>query len=186
MLAPPTDRGYRVADPTQLKARKFTSGPRAGAGAGGASSSSSSGAGPSSVWFETPEEKKKRLADAVLGRAADPTVHGAAPTATPARAAPQQKGNSSSREQDERIRAFTEQTRGRSLYEEHQTAKAAGRDGKGDGDGDGEEEEDDPSKRAFDREKDMALGGKITHSQRREMLNRAADFGGRFQKGKYL
>lgn len=51
---------------------------------------------------------------------------------------------------------------------------------------DGEEEEDDPSKRAFDREKDMALSSKLTHAQRREMMSKAADFGSRFSKGKFL
>lgn len=46
--------------------------------------------------------------------------------------------------------------------------------------------EDDPSKRGFDYEKDMAAGTKIGHAQKREMLNRAADFGSRFAKGSYL
>jgi hypothetical protein len=50
----------------------------------------------------------------------------------------------------------------------------------------GKEEEDDPSKRAFDKEKDMGLGRKISHAQRREMMNKAADFGSRFSKGKFL
>ncbi|PKY05960.1 hypothetical protein P168DRAFT_317464 [Aspergillus campestris IBT 28561] len=48
------------------------------------------------------------------------------------------------------------------------------------------EEDDDPSSRAFDREKDMALSSKITASQRREMINKAGDFGSRFTKGKFL
>jgi hypothetical protein len=47
-------------------------------------------------------------------------------------------------------------------------------------------EEDDPSKRAFDREKDIAGGIKISNQQKKEMLNRAADFGSRFSSGKYL
>ncbi|OTA64063.1 hypothetical protein K449DRAFT_381005 [Hypoxylon sp. EC38] len=76
-------------------------------------------------------------------------------------------------------RRFTEATRGKSLYEEHQQSRK-GRTLAPD------EEEDDPSKRAFDREKDMKLGGRIGTAQRRELLNRAADFGGRFSKGKYL
>ena len=48
------------------------------------------------------------------------------------------------------------------------------------------EKEDDPSKRGFDREKDMALGGRVGHVQKRDMLAKAADFGSRFQKGRYL
>jgi hypothetical protein len=30
------------------------------------------------------------------------------------------------------------------------------------------------------------VGGQISGSQRKELLNRAANFGGRFQSGKYL
>lgn len=48
------------------------------------------------------------------------------------------------------------------------------------------EKEDDPSKRAFDREKDVGLGVKIGHSQKKEMLDRAANFGSKFAGGKYL
>lgn len=48
------------------------------------------------------------------------------------------------------------------------------------------EEDDDPSARAFDKEKDMSLGSKISAAQRRDMINKASDFGSRFSKGKYL
>ncbi|CRK21091.1 hypothetical protein BN1708_003428, partial [Verticillium longisporum] len=66
------------------------------------------------------------------------------------------------------------------LYETHATARKEGGRRKDD------EEEDDPSARAFDREKDMALGGRINSTQRRELLGKAKDFGGRFQKGSFL
>ncbi|KAF3357440.1 1-phosphatidylinositol-4,5-bisphosphate phosphodiesterase gamma-2 [Verticillium dahliae VDG1] len=69
---------------------------------------------------------------------------------------------------------------GKSLYETHATARKEGGRRKDD------EEEDDPSARAFDREKDMALGGRINSTQRRELLGKAKDFGGRFQKGSFL
>ncbi|OLN84331.1 Uncharacterized protein F26A3.7 [Colletotrichum chlorophyti] len=164
MLAPPTQSGYQERDPTKLKNRKFASG-KSSAAAGGR------GGGISSIWTETPEQKRKRLEDAVLGRV-DQTV------------GPDQKQPRRTREEEERDRRIGENiasTRGRSMYEEHQqNKKGAAKPGK-----DGEEE-DDPSKRAFDREKDMALGGKIGTAQRRELLNRAKDFGGRFQKGSYL
>ncbi|KAJ4405180.1 hypothetical protein N0V82_010362 [Gnomoniopsis sp. IMI 355080] len=180
MLAPPSaSSGYQERDPTKIKSRKFASGatattrPRDGAGSG-----------ISSIWTETPEEKAKRLADAVLGRGSAAEREQQATS----------KGGSSGvsgigdrRRDESKIRAFTEQTRGKSLYEEHQAAKKAGKASAGGGDAKQEEEEDDdPSKRAFDREKDMALGGKITASQRKELLNRASDFGGRFSKGNYL
>ncbi|KAF0326608.1 hypothetical protein K4K61_012268 [Colletotrichum sp. SAR11_59] len=164
MLAPPTQSGYQERDPTKLKNRKFASG-KSSSAAGG------SGGGISSIWTETPEQKRKRLEDAVLGRGGE--VGGA-----------EQQKPRRTREEEERDRRISENiaaTRGKSMYDEHQTDKKSGAKVGKDG-----EEEDDPSKRAFDREKDMALGGKIGTAQRRELLNRAKDFGGRFQKGSYL
>jgi len=59
------------------------------------------------------------------------------------------------------------------LYEQHQGATK-------------KEKEDDPSQRAFDYEKDMGGATKIGHAQRREILNKASEFGSRFSKGSYL
>ncbi|KAK1731789.1 hypothetical protein CaCOL14_008978 [Colletotrichum acutatum] len=167
MLAPPTQSGYQERDPTKLKNRKFASGKSSAAAAGGG------GGGISSIWTETPEQKRKRLEDAVLGRG-DPTAAGNEKNQQPRR----------TKEEVERERRISDNiasTRGKSMYEEHQANKKHG--GKP---GRDEEEEDDPSKRAFDKEKDMSLGGKIGTAQRRELLNKAKDFGGRFQKGSYL
>ncbi|KAK1458765.1 hypothetical protein CCUS01_09019 [Colletotrichum cuscutae] len=166
MLAPPTQSGYQERDPTKLKNRKFASGKSSAAAGGG-------GGGISSIWTETPEQKRKRLEDAVLGRG-DPTAAGNERNQQPRR----------TKEEVERERRISENiasARGKSMYEEHQANKKHG--GKP---GRDEEEEDDPSKRAFDKEKDMSLGGKIGTAQRRELLNKAKDFGGRFQKGSYL
>ncbi|KZL83741.1 hypothetical protein CI238_12932 [Colletotrichum incanum] len=164
MLAPPTQSGYQERDPTKLKNRKFASGKSSVAAAGG-------GSGISSIWTETPEQKRKRLEDAVLGRG----------DATAATGPQQPRRTKEEEERDRRISENIATARGRSMYEEHQQSKKGGaKPGKD------EEEEDDPSKRAFDREKDMSLGGKIGTAQRRELLNRAKDFGGRFQKGSYL
>lgn len=179
MLAPPEPTGYQERDPTKIKARKFAS------GAGATSRPAGGGAGGiSKIWTETPEEKAKRLADAVLGRGADEQQAAAAGAS---RGSSLGHGGGAKEGQQDKIRAFTEQTRGKSLYDQHQTAKKAGAGG---GSSSGkkaeDEEDDDPSKRAFDREKDMGLGMKITASQRKELLNRASDFGGRFQKGNYL
>ncbi|RYC56866.1 hypothetical protein CHU98_g9342 [Xylaria longipes] len=138
----------------------------------------------SSIWTETPEEKRKRLENAVLGR---DTGSGPTPTSNSARPKPPTKEDA---EQAALIQSFTEATRGRSLYEEHQAVRAQGSSGPSRSAGGKkswvDEEEDDPSKRAFDKEKDMKLGGRIGASQRRELLNKAADFSGRFAKGKYL
>ncbi|KAI0149786.1 hypothetical protein F4776DRAFT_603200 [Hypoxylon sp. NC0597] len=185
MLAPPTSSGYRAPDPTKLKNRRFQSGPRTSSN----NNSGGSGSGEiSSIWTETPEQKRKRLENAVLGRESSSTqqktsargsggnLRGPSPGAGLELGKERGEGDA---EQEARIRSFTEATRGKSLYEEHQQSRKGRALAP-------EEEEDDPSKRAFDREKDMKLGGRIGTAQRRELLNRAADFGGRFAKGKYL
>ncbi|OCL15146.1 hypothetical protein AOQ84DRAFT_279548 [Glonium stellatum] len=153
MMVPPKqdDLAARM-DPTKLRARKFNSGK-------GARAPNSSGA-DNAIWTETPEQKRKRLENEVLGISAPP---GAAEVVI-------------DREQEataKRIREHNEKSRGKSLYELHksQTPK---------------EKEDDPSKRAFDWEKDVGGGMKIGHAQRKELLNKAADFGSRFSGGKYL
>ncbi|KAH6711470.1 hypothetical protein BKA61DRAFT_611040 [Leptodontidium sp. MPI-SDFR-AT-0119] len=166
MLAPPTDSDWtgRV-DPTKLKNRKFASGKGAKAPA--------EKSGISAIWTETPEEKRQRLEDEVLGRKE---------TATSGRGGGEKKGVSKELEMEERatarrIREYNEKNRGRSLYEEREALQEKR----------GEKvEEDDPSKRGFDREKDMALGGRLGNGQKKEMLAKAADFGSRFQKGRYL
>ncbi|OTA91140.1 hypothetical protein M434DRAFT_397397 [Hypoxylon sp. CO27-5] len=192
MLAPPTSSsGYRAPDPTKLKNRRFQSGPRTSTSTSTSASGNTSGNGEiSSIWTETPEQKRKRLENAVLGRESASSTTTTTTTTTQKTSAGGSGGNlrgpgpglekkEEDAEQQARIRSFTEATRGKSLYEEHQQSRK-GRTLAPD------EEEDDPSKRAFDREKDMKLSGRIGTAQRRELLNRAADFGGRFAKGKYL
>ncbi len=170
MLAPPSASGPRAPDPTKIKARGFASGRAAG----------SRGSGEiSSIWTETPEEKARRLKDAVLGRADATASQGTASKRPESEEAGRKKKMGPD---SQRIQSFTEQTRGKSLYEEHQAKQRSSEDAAAKK----AAEEDDPSKRAFDKEKDMAIGGRISNSQRREMLNRAANFGGRFQKGNYL
>lgn len=50
----------------------------------------------------------------------------------------------------------------------------------------GKDVDDDPSKRAFDREKDMGSGMRIGHAQRKDLLNKAAGFSSKFSGGSYL
>lgn len=166
MVVPPTAGGARAADPTKIKARKFNSGPRSGGGSGGGAAGEIS-----SIWTETPEQKRQRLENAVLGRGGSGS-----------QASGNQGPNKMSREEEakaEQIRANLEAARGPSLYADHQRREG----GKG---GRIEAEEDDPSKRGFDWEKDMKSGSKIGTAQRKELMNKAADFSGRFSKGKYL
>lgn len=164
MLAPPTESGSRAPDPTKIKSRGFASGRGA---------SAPKTVGISSIWTETPEEKRRRLENAVLGRAdeSDAKQHVAVPSEAEQR-----------REQERRrqIADYTQQTRGKSLYEERQEALKSA---KGDG---SVEEEDDPSKRAFDIKKDMAIGGRLGQGDKRQLISKAANFGDRFQKGSYL
>lgn len=165
MLVPPTssDWSSRI-DPTKLKNRKFASGK-------GSKAPADKSGGISAIWTETPEEKRQRLEDEVLGRK---------DAATSARAAAgPREGRVESREEREtarRIREYNEKARGRSLYAEHEEMKGA----------EAKEKEDDPSKRGFDREKDMALGGRLGNGEKKELLAKAKDFGSRFQRGKYL
>lgn len=126
-----------------------------------------SDSGVSAIWTETPEEKLKRLQDSVLGRSSEQ-----------ASGSTVSKKTKDEEERNRRIAKTIDSQRGQSLYQEHQDKnKASGKT---------TDEEDDPSKRAFDREKDMALGSKIGSSQRQELINKSANFGGRFQKGSYL
>ncbi|CAJ2499898.1 Uu.00g027510.m01.CDS01 [Anthostomella pinea] len=185
MLAPPTSGGgYREVDPTKIKSRVFKSGPRVSGSAGAADGEISS------IWTETPEQKRKRLEAAVLGRDSSTTTGTSTRTTSSSQGVSGKPKSKEEAEQQARIRDFTEATRGRSLYEEHQAAKKDSkvekRKGGKEKDSGEEEEEDDPSKRAFDREKDMKLGGRIGTAQRRELLNKSVDFGGRFAKGKFL
>jgi hypothetical protein len=156
MLVPPSDSdwGSRV-DPTKLKNRKFASGKGAKAPA--------TKSGISAIWTETPEQKRQRLEDEVMGR------KDASSDAQPK----PRKDDAEAAETARRIREYNEKNRGQSLYDEHKKATP-------------KEKEDDPSKRAFDKEKDMALGGRVGHVQKKDMLKRAGDFGSRFERGSFL
>ena len=159
MLVPPKqdDWSSRV-DPTKLRNRKFNTGK-------GSKAPASKGGAENAVWTETPEQKRQRLEDEVMG------------VKKPAQLGPEDKRSArdvaEQRETDNKIREYTEKNRGQSLYSEHKKQVP-------------KEKADDPSKRAFDREKDMALGGKLGEAKKREMVKRAGDFGSRFEKGSYL
>ncbi|KAG6113571.1 hypothetical protein E4U31_000448 [Claviceps sp. LM219 group G6] len=182
MLAPPPSTAYSERDPTRMRARKFASKPL-----------SSSAGKPSpdhpSIWTETPQEKLQRQKDALLGRApsASHAVAGGGTSSSSSSSLSSERAKMQKRQQEERIAASIEASRGKkSLYAEHDERR---KEGGGGGNGRGEkkeEEEDDPSKRAFDREKDMAIGGKIGSRARTELISRSANFGGRFQKGSFL
>lgn len=158
MMAPPShDDALSRIDPTKMRARKFNTG-RAG---GAPADHREMGA----AWFETPEEKRKRLENEMMGvssktASAQPSASGS---------------NSKSRDEEtaRRVKEHNEKNRGKSLYDSHQTSS-------------GKVEEDDPSKRAFDREKDVG-GVKIRNAQRKELLQKASNgFSSKFSGGGYL
>lgn len=144
-------------DPTKLRAKGFSSGKGA------------KGEADNTLWTETPEQKRKRLEDAVLGISPSSGKGGASTEPT----ADERKQAKENEEKARKIKEYNEKHRSKSLYEQHQGS-------------DQKEKEDDASKRAWDYEKDMAAGSKIGHAQRNEMMKKAADFGSRFSSGKYL
>ncbi|PLN83296.1 hypothetical protein BDW42DRAFT_192394 [Aspergillus taichungensis] len=168
MLLPPesSDWGSRV-DPTKLRNRKFQSGKGAGSGGGGKG-------GVDVSWTETPEEKLKRLQDSILGVAAPGEGRGVEGGGSGSG----EQGGRSSEVMRERVERYNEAKR-KDIAAENEKERKAREEKK-------KEEDDDPSSRAFDREKDMALSSRITASQRREMINKAGDFGSRFTKGRFL
>lgn len=163
MLVPPSDSswGDRV-DPTKLKNRKFQSGK-------GSKAPIEKSGGISAIWTETPEQKRKRLEDEVLGRS-EAALNSSKSASRPGASRMSKEEEATAR----RIQEYNEKNRATSLYETHSRKEGV------------KEKEDDPSKRGFDREKDMAVGGRLGHGEKREMLAKAKDFGSRFQKGKYL
>ncbi|KAI4171415.1 MAG: hypothetical protein LQ343_004271 [Gyalolechia ehrenbergii] len=194
MLIPPSQDDWSARiDPTKLRNRKFNAGKGAKAPP---SSRGTAGKGDSNaLWTETPEQKRQRLEDEMMGVKKPAQLVDASDEAGRRR----DRNEEEKRETERRIREFNvcdtnlslgksllfggtfanvdgylqEKNRGASLYEEHRKQVP-------------KEKEDDPSKRTFDKEKDMGGGMKIGHAKRKEMMNKAADFGSRFAGGKYL
>lgn len=160
MLAPPPSGPLSVNDPSKIAARSFSSKP-----------SSRPKEGASSIWTETPEEKLARLQASVLGKS-DPNA-----SATSHKSTSQKSKDDEAKER--RIKENFEAARGKSMVEEARERRKTG------GKAVDEEGDDDPSKRAFDREKDMAIGGRFSGKERREMMESAKDKS-RFSKGTFL
>ncbi|KAI4280774.1 MAG: hypothetical protein L6R38_004200 [Xanthoria sp. 2 TBL-2021] len=166
MLVPPSNSDWSSRiDPTKLRNRKFAT------GKGAKAPSSKGGGGIDTIWTETPEQKRQRLQDEMMGVKKPAQLVDGGEEAEGRRG---REDEAERRETERRIREFNERNRGvGSLYEEHKKGVP-------------KEKEDDPSKRAFDKEKDMGGGMKIGHAKRKEMVGKAADFGSRFAGGKYL
>ncbi|KAK6541208.1 hypothetical protein TWF694_008575 [Orbilia ellipsospora] len=161
MLVPPEQGDWASrADPTKIRSRKFQTGK-------GAKAPTVKG-GDNSLWTETAADKAKRVADEVMGVRKPASQSGV--DEDPKIKAARLEAEDTQR----RIDDYNTKHRGKSLMDEHSKSKDR-------------KEEDDPSKRAFDREKDIVGGSKrIGVEQKKQMLARAADFGSRFSKGSYL
>lgn len=163
MLPPQADDLGRM-DPLKQQARGFSM------------KKSSRGKGDvGGMWTETGEEKRKRLEDEVMG------VSSARPSAGPSRTEKEEisrrrRENAPQMEEEEEDKGQKKEKRksdSKSLYEQHKRSRP-------------KDEDDDPSMRAFNYEKDMAVGSKMAHKQKRELINSAKNMGGRFSKGSSL
>ncbi|KAK6332800.1 hypothetical protein TWF696_002823 [Orbilia brochopaga] len=161
MIVPPKQEDWSSrVDPTKIRSRKFQTGK-------GAKAPSAKG-GDNSLWTESVADKAKRVADEVMGVRKPISQVGV--DEDPLEKAARLEAEETQRRIDE----YNAKHRGKSLMDEHSSSKDR-------------KEEDDPSKRAFDREKDIVGGSKrIGVQQKKQMLARAADFGSRFSKGSYL
>ena len=177
MLQPPKQEDWSTrVDPTKLRNRKFNTGK-------GSKAPNQQSSVDSRLWTETPEQKRQRLEDEVMGitqRATDDQTASKKKKKNPDR---DEATVRKIKEYTVRLVVFAylsyeadshqEKNRGQSLANERKKTTP-------------HEEEDDPSKRAFDKEKDIRGGTKIGHAKRQEMMTRAADFGSRFSGGGFL
>ena len=175
MMPPKQDDLAARLDPTKQRPRGFNT----GKGARGPSAAGED----NSIWNETPEEKQKRLADEMMGVSK--------PSQKPPKASDATGDDAAAKKIKEHVvrlmltvplkvtgyyvanALLQEKARGPSLMERHKDSKAAAA-------------EDDPSKRVFDREKDMGTGMRIGDVQRQQMLNKASDYSSKFSGGSYL
>lgn len=165
MLNPALERNNTGApDLASMKARKFNTGRNARGG--------TAGGGPaelSSIWTETPEQKRKRLANEVLGVSAE----------TKGANGPRPEQLARKRAEEEKARKLREQEtkRSKGSGKEHKEPRAKA--------GSKDNDEDDPSKRGFDWEKDMSFmpGG----GSKKEVATKAGQgMSNRFASGSYL
>ncbi|KAJ5963103.1 hypothetical protein N7481_013408 [Penicillium waksmanii] len=158
MLHPPENSDWASKiDPTQLRNRKFQTGKSARSATAGSK-------GLDAAWVETPEEKLRRLEDQVMGVGA--------PSSGTTQSSASNPNAAKDKEMEEKIKKYNDRATKKARLEKSESKR--------------KEEEDDPSTRAFDREKDMAVSSKISNAQRREMVSKASDYSSRFSKGSYL
>ena len=178
MMPPKQDDLAARLDPTKIRARGFNT----GKGAKGPGSSTED----NSAWSETPEQRQERLRNEMMGATKSVTTMSAD---VPAPGTKKKEGldpdaralivsSTSSVDMGALphpclLILFQEKSRGPSLMDKHSAGK-------------GKDADDDPSKRAFDRDKDMGSGMRIGQGKRKEMLSKASDYSSKFAGGNYL
>ncbi|KAJ7019498.1 hypothetical protein C8F04DRAFT_997618 [Mycena alexandri] len=157
MLVPPSSSVLGNLDPTKLKPRQF------------ARSAAPARSTDNTLWTETPAERQQRLADEVSGK-----KRRAANSGDAVSAADELEARKRQRIDEELRRGVEEHTRkvrGSALVDMHARA------GKGD--------EKDEKKGIWDRDRDMALSGRLMDDDKRnKMLKEAKGLGDRFGTGK--
>ena len=175
-LPPQQDDLAARMDPSKMRARGFNTGKNARGG-----NTTPAGGNIAAAWTETPEEKLKRLQDEAMG--VKPATAGHIDAKEAAR----------NKEKEAEARRIREQTvsvlspniiynpaddfpqdkaRGPSLMAQHKESNPENKD-------------DDPSKRAFNREKDIG-GSSLGLVDKKDLLNKASNFGSKFSGGGYL
>ncbi|GAM38800.1 hypothetical protein TCE0_033f09832 [Talaromyces pinophilus] len=157
MLVPPENSSWASGpNPAALTNRKFMSGKSTRGGR------NTDGAG--SVWTEDAAQKRQRLENELLGIKSESSARSAGSRDLSSRT------NSATAD---RLKSLTGKGGKSSLYESHQKDVQ-------------KPKEDDPSKRAFDYEKDVAGKTSISSGARKKLLNQASDYTSRFSGGKYI
>ncbi|KAK6005685.1 hypothetical protein QM012_007327 [Aureobasidium pullulans] len=157
-LPPQQDDLAARMDPSKMRARGFNTGKNARGG-----NTTPAGGNIAAAWTETPEEKLKRLQNEAMG------VKPATAAQVDAREAARNKEKEA---EARRIREQTDKARGPSLMAQHRESNPESKD-------------DDPSKRAFNREKDIG-GSSLGLVDKKDLLNKASNFGSKFSGGGYL
>ncbi|KAJ7174518.1 hypothetical protein C8R46DRAFT_1252116 [Mycena filopes] len=156
MLVPPTSSVLGNLDPTKLKPRQFA---RTSAAPRGADNT---------LWTETPAERQQRLADEVSGKKRRAANSGDA--VSPAEELATRKRQRIDEELRRGVEEHTRKVRGSALVDMHARA--------------GMGEEKDETKGIWDRDRDMALSGRLMDEDRRnKMLQEAKGLGDRFGTG---
>ncbi|KAI5204784.1 hypothetical protein E4T39_03489 [Aureobasidium subglaciale] len=157
-LPPQQDDLAARMDPSKMRARGFNTGKNARGG-----NTTPAGGNIAAAWTETPEEKLKRLQDEAMGVKPATAGHVDAKEAAT---------NREKEAEARRIREQTDKARGPPLMAQHKESNPENKD-------------DDPSRRAFDREKDIG-GSSLGLVDKKDLLNKASTFGSKFSGGGYL